>query len=214
MRRGFTLIELLVVIAIIAILAAILFPVFARAREKARQASCQSNLKQIQLAAEMYSTDYDGWVIPSQTYNGVRSYWWNALIEPYIKNDQLQICPSRRTNPGYGHNHCNLGYRSAYKIEEVAYPAATILFNDNGHVSAATKNLGPSEWVDDSGTGGAYYTRWPNNMPWYDTDPWRVVPRHSGMCDVSFLDGHVKAQSMDSLIGPPYQSANCLWDRY
>ena len=51
-------------------------------------------------------------------------------------------------------------------------------------------------------------------MPWYDTDPWRVVPRHSGMCDCSFLDGHVKAQSMDSLIGPAYQSANCIWDRY
>nr|MBP8953256.1 prepilin-type N-terminal cleavage/methylation domain-containing protein [Armatimonadota bacterium] len=61
MRRtsGFTLIELLVVIAIIAILAAILFPVFARAREKARQASCQSNIKQIMLACIMYKTDYD-----------------------------------------------------------------------------------------------------------------------------------------------------------
>ena len=59
-RRGFTLIELLVVIAIIAILAAILFPVFAKAREKARQASCSSNLKQIALAALQYATDYDG----------------------------------------------------------------------------------------------------------------------------------------------------------
>ncbi len=217
MRRGFTLIELLVVIAIIAILAAILFPVFARAREKARQASCQSNLKQLQLAALMYTEDYDGMVLPSYLYDGANSVTsknWLALIDPYVKNAQLRICPSRETNPGYGHNHCNLGWRSAVKFERVQYPAATILFNDNGRVSDATKNLAPSEWVDISGTGGAYYTRWPNNMPWYDTDPWRVVPRHSGMCDVSFLDGHVKAQSMDSLIGPAQGSANCLWDIY
>src|SRR5438270_674257 len=76
-RRGFTLIELLVVIAIIAILAAILFPVFAQAREKARQAACQSNLKQLGLAAMMYTQDYDG-TYPIAQYSsppGVQ-YWF------------------------------------------------------------------------------------------------------------------------------------------
>ena len=113
-KNGFTLIELLVVIAIIAILAAILFPVFAQAREKARQASCQSNLKQIGLAFKMYIQDYDEkWPsnqipstgaspIPCCTYGqlgssavdfGYNGWISNALI-PYTKNQQIYACPS------------------------------------------------------------------------------------------------------------------------
>ena len=97
-RRGFTLIELLVVIAIIAILAAILFPVFARAREKARQASCQSNLKQLALGAIMYGSDYDERHLPQNTSPVVGPamgrIWWMGLIQPYLKNLQLLSCPS------------------------------------------------------------------------------------------------------------------------
>src|ERR1035437_10614589 len=93
-RRGFTLIELLVVIAIIAILASILFPVFARAREKARQASCSSNEKQIGLAILMYVTDND------ETYPfvdaGVGTSTWRMSVLPYIRNRQLFQCPSYR----------------------------------------------------------------------------------------------------------------------
>ena len=92
MRKGFTLIELLVVIAIIAILAAILFPVFARAREKARQTSCLNNLKQIGLAVAMYIQDYD------ETYPCVASSFnacgITAFLNPYIKNNQVWLCPS------------------------------------------------------------------------------------------------------------------------
>jgi prepilin-type N-terminal cleavage/methylation domain-containing protein/prepilin-type processing-associated H-X9-DG protein len=98
-RRGFTLIELLVVIAIIAILAAILFPVFARAREKARQASCQSNHKQIALASRMYSQDYDERMVPMYT-GGPGRIWFQALLMPYVKNYQLFECPSFN-NPVY-----------------------------------------------------------------------------------------------------------------
>ena len=106
-RRGFTLIELLVVIAIIAILAAILFPVFARAREKARQASCASNLKQLCLAFQMYAQDYDE-TLPGQNlahYPGGPTVYPNdaccverniawAITQPYIKNTQVLLCPS------------------------------------------------------------------------------------------------------------------------
>jgi prepilin-type N-terminal cleavage/methylation domain-containing protein/prepilin-type processing-associated H-X9-DG protein len=139
MRRGFTLIELLVVIAIIAILAAILFPVFARAREKARQASCQSNEKQIGTAMAMYRTDYDetnvrhqsgpcsggspcgGPVgdidsLPPGAPGPAGNISWRGAMQPYIKNWQLFICPSARTLNGStrtqltGCNPAALGY--------------------------------------------------------------------------------------------------------
>lgn len=93
MRKGFTLIELLVVIAIIAILAAILFPVFAKAREKARQSSCLSNLKQIGLATLQYVQDYDE-VLPAHQRQG-RSMTVQTQIQPYLKNMQIWVCPSQ-----------------------------------------------------------------------------------------------------------------------
>jgi prepilin-type N-terminal cleavage/methylation domain-containing protein len=93
MKKGFTLIELLVVIAIIAILAAILFPVFARARGKAEQTSCLSNIKQLGLACLMYAEDYDGYG-PSLGYDAINAtnMWWYMLIAPYTKNDQILVC--------------------------------------------------------------------------------------------------------------------------
>lgn len=97
--RGFTLIELLVVIAIIAILAAILFPVFAQARTKARQASDMSNLRQIGLALLMYSQDYDEHLLGiGLPYNDPRCspgpwVYWPALLQPYAKNTQIFLSP-------------------------------------------------------------------------------------------------------------------------
>ena len=97
-RQGFTLIELLVVIAIIAILAAILFPVFARARENARRASCQSNLKQMGIGAMQYSQDYDETICPSLLndagYTDAQSPSFVDLLQPYVKSLQIFSCPS------------------------------------------------------------------------------------------------------------------------
>jgi prepilin-type N-terminal cleavage/methylation domain-containing protein/prepilin-type processing-associated H-X9-DG protein len=95
-RSGFTLIELLVVIAIIAILAAILFPVFAKAREKARQSSCLSNLKQLALGVLQYAQDYDE-RFPMAVAGGPTPpvYLFPELIDPYLKNTQIWQCPSK-----------------------------------------------------------------------------------------------------------------------
>ena len=95
-KKGFTLIELLVVIAIIAILAAILFPVFARARENARRASCQSNLKQVALGFKQYIQDYDE-LYPralATTANQTANPSWALQLDPYLKSTQIFACPS------------------------------------------------------------------------------------------------------------------------
>ncbi len=98
-KKAFTLIELLVVIAIIAILAAILFPVFARARENARRSSCQSNLKQIGIGALQYVQDYDekypmAYYYKNDTNSGGGYVHISAIIQPYLKSEQIWKCPS------------------------------------------------------------------------------------------------------------------------
>jgi prepilin-type N-terminal cleavage/methylation domain-containing protein/prepilin-type processing-associated H-X9-DG protein len=98
-RRGFTLIELLVVIAIIAILASILFPVFSRAREKARQTACLSNLKQLGLALQMYAGDYDGYLPMADNQPAMTGQTSPVdVLNPYVKNTQIWRCPSDKTN--------------------------------------------------------------------------------------------------------------------
>jgi prepilin-type N-terminal cleavage/methylation domain-containing protein/prepilin-type processing-associated H-X9-DG protein len=98
-KRAFTLIELLVVIAIIAILAAILFPVFGRARENARKSSCQSNLKQLGLGFAQYSQDYDEQSVPMRSgfLTSSSGFSWSIIIQPYVKSNQLLVCPSNTT---------------------------------------------------------------------------------------------------------------------
>ncbi len=175
-RRGFTLIELLVVIAIIAILAAILFPVFAKAREKARQTQCVSNLRQIGTALQMYASDYDE-MYPRALF-GVIAYpnYWMTKIDPYLKslgsNQQNYAgfwrCPSRpnitmTVQRSYGYNrwyfdHYNLAATDpkrgeAAAMSELARPAETVQVGESydfqtGRPSARYWCTGNRSWED------------------------------------------------------------------
>ena len=151
-RTGFTLIELLVVIAIIAILAAILFPVFARAREKARQTSCLSNVKQMALGLLMYAQDYDEMFGLAGGYNGDNTWarQWSIAIQPYVKNWQIERCPSNGANPGYGPsnpyvywgqpndafpNYAALNGLQFTALATVQFPSQKILLMDAPHLA-------------------------------------------------------------------------------
>lgn len=165
-RSGFTLIELLVVIAIIAILAAILFPVFAQARDKARQMACLSNTKQIALAVYQYAQDYDE-TLPVYGFNAQARGRWQFQILPYIKNTEVYTCPNIPANKwvrpngsalgtsdrgGYGWSLAiganaaasggNLNIAPGYTLAQILKPADTIVIGDTGFNGTASHQVG------------------------------------------------------------------------
>jgi len=202
MRRGFTLIELLVVIAIIAILAAILFPVFARAREKARQSSCLSNVKQIMLAWLAYAQDYDERTVLT-VYGPNECKWYNTLV-PYIKNSELFKCPSdpditiAYSMPyswGYYrlcHGPNGSSYGGGLPIAKIVYPAEVMAMGE-----CATLGNGAF-----SSTGQWGYGRWAPN-------------RHNEGMNCGFPDGHAKWLSEQYITGEYNKGINgsrLFWD--
>jgi prepilin-type N-terminal cleavage/methylation domain-containing protein/prepilin-type processing-associated H-X9-DG protein len=194
MRRGFTLIELLVVIAIIAILAAILFPVFARAREKARQTSCLSNVKQLSLGLLMYVQDYDELFGMGGGYQSVRpcADWWPTAVQPYVKNSQICACPSNlksgttynywaQTFPLYP-SYAALNALQYVPLANVQTPSQKILIMDSNHPAVPDWNRAQYAKTCASGTGcaGGIANRIPANAP------------HNEGVNVGFVDGHAK----------------------
>jgi len=205
---GFTLIELLVVIAIIAILAAILFPVFARARENARRASCSSNLKQIGLAWMQYAQDYDELVAPA-TINGctAAAFSWPVLLYPYTKSTQIYTCPSKSDmSLGYTYNitaaRSNPAACSGPRVVG-SWPLAaqTPIFIDaegiNYAAGSGTVNQAPMFFVN-KGTPGSLDARAltnPANPPagiGFNIGGNITVSRHFDGAVYMFADGHVK----------------------
>ncbi len=193
-RSGFTLIELLVVIAIIAILAAILFPTFARAREKARTTSCSSNLKQLDLAIAMYVSDYDE-LLP-QAVNGISGankyggwvYYTGfpvpqggnfdvtkGSIYSYVKNQQVYVCPSDTEQGG---NSYEINSQIAgVALAAISDPSSVILFvEENSNGTGLTANDG-------------YF-----DVPFGDV----LSTRHSEGVNFAFADGHVKWMKVTS----------------
>lgn len=230
-KRGFTLIELLVVIAIIAILAAILFPVFARARENARRTSCLSNLKQIGIGLMMYTQDYDEKI--TRTWYGPRAndeedsnkntgdYKWMDAIYPYVKSEQLFVCPSDSINSKYSYykNEAGSTYKfGSYGMNAAYWGDADSYDSPNGMSLAAIDDpsgtIYATEFWDTANTGGnptAPEIAWRDVASQTDSSPirpsthngmpsfGRILARHLETVNVLFTDGHAKNQRMTHL---------------
>lgn len=212
--KGFTLIELLVVIAIIAVLAAILFPVFARARENARRASCQSNLKQIALGVIQYTQDYD------EKFPGYFDHptnqclgGWAINLQPYLKSLQIYQCPSEPNGPStnpydtaytdYAYN-INLGWdpvtsvAGAKKLSALTQPSLTVMNFDHVDIGVGVSFLGTADYsagCDSDSTnrstcgGGAGLAVFKEAIP---SNGGIAAQLHLEGQNFSFCDGHVK----------------------
>ena len=204
-RRGFTLIELLVVIAIVAILASILFPVFSRAREKARQTSCLSNTKQLALAMLMYADDYDEafpiacpYWNPAVEYRGVT---WDAAIHAYVRNEQLVVCPSHNKpcsglcdepTRGYAQTKYTTAETDAAGnvVQDCSYlggyplPSKTVLLAEKGEYSREHFRDAPIQDFYEAGAG-QFYTG-------HSSGTGTVKLRHNGGNNFAYVDGHAK----------------------
>lgn len=219
-RHGFTLIELLVVIAIIAILAAILFPVFARARENARRTACVSNMKQIGLGVMQYTQDYDELLPPSRnTVAGIVTPW-HVMVQPYVKSYQLFKCPSNTISDGAG--VVNYG-QSGRPVVPKSY------CSNGGTETGSMSPNGLRPMVDNTGKSLAIFDssattilvaerndtvsvaqpptsnnndKFTDSRQIWDASQKNYFTNHLGMTNFLFADGHAKALKPTATIQP------------
>ena len=213
-RRGFTLIELLVVIAIIAILAAILFPVFARARENARRTACLSNLKQWGLAVMQYTQDYDERLPGGYKLQGGNTVSWVTLLQPYAKSTQMYTCPdgvpySDPLYPSYGYNVGYLGIdTTSISLAAVGTAAETVMIGDSwAHLASPYQELGFYTITPPSGfaAGTKWWEKVAGSAPAYTGS---LMQQHFDGANVVYVDGHAKWSKLPG----PLTANDTLWD--
>jgi prepilin-type N-terminal cleavage/methylation domain-containing protein len=225
-QNGFTLIELLVVIAIIAILAAILFPVFAKAREKARQTSCLSNMKQIGLGFAQYTQDYDERYSARdvQGPDNAHSYSYRYALAPYIKNTQIWKCPSNSTscngnNPTQNPAGCDQGYMVNGVLQTGSQASTNYVLNDADAVYNNATTGGPVLAQINEPASKILQTEQQNQnwddfaSPWWcgNNDPTQApggqfhdaaYAGHTRTFNLLFYDYHAKAQRPSGTANP------------
>jgi len=231
-RRGFTLIELLVVIAIIAILAAILFPIFLGVKKKGQAACCLSNMRQIGIAHTMYMDDDGGILVPigivapglqGNVFPSSGCVYWPDLLIKYMKNVKLLNCPAMKTF-GLGMNHMQLGKWIAPGtpksglccLSDIAHPLRTVCFADTGLI-INLNDPDPDAWVEDPKATGFCWFRTPDNVGYYNVAGScdRIVNRHNGHANCAFVDGHVQSMPVSKVgFQYPVGDPRALWDIY
>jgi prepilin-type N-terminal cleavage/methylation domain-containing protein/prepilin-type processing-associated H-X9-DG protein len=207
LSSGFTLIELLVVIAIVAILAAILLPTLSKAREKARQASCMNNLRQIGLANGMYCQDYDSTgdlvVVP-----GGNSYNWKTMLTPYIKDVKVLACPTDdATNKGSGTSYAINSHGRTF-LHQLKYPSKKVWLADGGindSVRVGWFDPGLSHKIGNNG----YEQYWSPYGSYTKDFRYTLSNRHNGGSNFLFVDGHIEWHHLDWVLIP--NATGCRW---
>lgn len=229
---GFTLIELLVVIAIIAILAAILFPVFTAAKKNAQATACLNSLKQISMAHQMYMDVYNGVLVPLEFYvrqggpicPSPTDYDWPDILSKYtgsIKRNGITTCPSAKLW-GIGMSNPTLGVAihiqnpsppKLVTLSQVVHPSQTVCFADTTWIRNPMDD--PDKWAIDPnkpvGDSGWVTFRTPEAGD-YNTYLVRIYNAHNGKADCAFLDGHVVAMPV-SKVGFQYYNAEAYGPR-
>ena len=216
-RRGFTLIELLVVIAIIAILAAILFPVFAQARDAARKTTSLSNMRQIGMALNMYLQDNEEtffftresatWLGYDQDPEELEEMAFYNVLGPYVKNNGIWYSPSDRlANKGGTSYSVNAHLEYAWPLASIGRPADTIYMTDRSDIPPADPTEDPEEhysWWTFANPAITNLGQLPSTIDW-DAVNVQISPRrYTGeVASYLFVDGHVKAMKFEQTWGP------------